>query len=150
MDHRPDPPGGRGLVVLPGRGRVFGGGPHCPTVKVGPEAGGPFGVLESVLPPGAGPPRHRHRRYDEAFYVLEGHIEYYVGDRRVTATAGTLVFVPAHCAHGFRNVGASAARHLVITAPAEALDMIEAVYAVAPDHLAEVFAQYDTDLVDGG
>ena len=138
------------MVVPPGGGRAFGVGPTRPTVKVGPEAGGRFGVLESVLPPGAGPARHRHRRYDEAFYVLEGQIEYHVGDRRVTATAGTLVFVPARSAHGFRNVGASDARHLVIAAPAEALDMIEAACSVAPEHLAEAFARYDTDLVDGG
>ncbi len=150
MDNRADPPGCAGMVVPPGGGRAFGVGPTHPTVKVGPEAGGRFGVLESVLPPGAGPARHRHRRYDEAFYVLEGHIEYDVGDRRVTATAGTLVFVPAHCAHGFRNVGASTARHLVITAPAEALDMIEAVYSGAPEQLAAVFARYDTELIDGG
>jgi quercetin dioxygenase-like cupin family protein len=150
MDTRADPPGVRGMVVPPGGGRAFGFGPYRPTVKVGPEAGGRFGVIESVLSPGAGPAPHRHQRYDEAFYVLEGQIEYCVGDRRVTATAGTFVFAPARCAHGFRNVGANDARHLVITAPAEALDMVEAVYSGAPDQLAAVFARYDTELVDGG
>ena len=149
MDNRADPPGIGGIVVPPGGGRTFGVGPNRPTVKVGPEAGGQFGVFESVLPPGAGPALHRHQRYDEAFYVLAGQIEYQVGDRRVMATAGTFVFAPARSAHGFRNVGASKGRHLVITAPAEALDMIEAVYSVAPDQIAEVYDRYDTELVDG-
>ena len=150
MDTRADPPGVSGLVVPSGGGRTFGIGPDRPTVKVGPEAGGQFGVIESVLSPGAGPAPHRHQRYDEAFYVLEGHIEYHVGDRRVTATAGTFIFAPARSTHGFRNVGENNARHLVITAPAEALDMIEAVYSGAPEQLAAVFARYDTELIDGG
>jgi hypothetical protein len=68
----------------------------------------------------------------------------------VTATAGTFIFAPARSTHGFRNVGENNARHLVITAPAEALDMIEAVYSGAPEQLAAVFARYDTELIDGG
>jgi len=135
-------------VVPPGGGRTFRFGPNRLTVKVGPEAGGGFGVLESLIRPGGGPAPHRHRRHAEAFYVLEGRIEYRVGDRRVTATAGTCVLAPAGVAHGFRNAAPGDARHLVITAPAEALDLIEAAASAAPGQLAQVYARYDTELVD--
>jgi len=150
MDNQADAPGVDGMVVPPGGGRAFRFGPNRLTVKVGPEAKGQFGVIESVIPPSGGPALHRHQRYDEAFYVLEGPIEYRVGERWVTATAGTFVFAPAGSAHGFRNGGASDARHLVIAAPVEALDMIEAASSVAPDQIVQTFARYDTELVDAG
>jgi quercetin dioxygenase-like cupin family protein len=117
-------------------------------VKIGPEAGTAFGVLESALPPGGGPPPHRHQRFDEAFYVLQGEIEYCLGEQAVRASAGTCVFAPAGVTHSFRNVNTGVARHLVITAPAEAVEMIEAVAQPGADSLAAIFASYDTDLVD--
>ena len=35
------------------------------------ETGGQFGLVESLSPKGAEPPRHIHSREDETFYVLE-------------------------------------------------------------------------------
>ncbi len=32
--------------------------------------------LASTLPPGAGAPCHVHHTFEEAFYVLEGEVEY--------------------------------------------------------------------------
>ena len=52
-----DAPGAGGTVVPPGGGRAFRFGPNRLTVKVGPEAGGGFGVLEVADPAwwGTGP-----------------------------------------------------------------------------------------------
>ena len=81
------------LVVAAGDGREIRFGPNRLSVKVGPESGAHrFGVFESVFPPGAGTFVHRHRLYDEAFYVLEGEIEYRLDDQRVTALPGLTVF----------------------------------------------------------
>lgn len=93
---------GHGVLVEPGAGREVRFGPNRLTVKVGPESGGQqFGVFESVLPPGAGAFAHRHRSYEEAFYVLEGEIEYCLDERLMTAAAGACVFVAAGVAHAF-------------------------------------------------
>ena len=141
---------GRGVLVAPGEGRAVRFGPNRLTVKVGPESGGrPFGVFESGLPPGAGAFAHRHRSYEEAFYVLEGEIEYRLDERLVTAAAGACVFVPAGVAHAFRNIGAGDARHLVIHAPMRALEMIEELGRARPEQFAEVLARYDSELVEG-
>jgi mannose-6-phosphate isomerase-like protein (cupin superfamily) len=140
-------PAASGLLVPPGRGRTFGAGAGRLQVKVGSEAGGQFGIIEGVLPPGAGPSPHRHQRYDEAFYVLEGAIEYFIGDEWVLATAGTCVYAPAGLIHGFRNSGVSEARQLIIAAPAEAFEMVEALHSVTPDQLGAVLERYATEFV---
>jgi quercetin dioxygenase-like cupin family protein len=124
-------------------------GPNRLNVKIGPASGAQrFGVFESVFPPGAGAFVHRHRSYDEAFYVLEGEIEYVLDEQRVTASSGTTVFVPAGVVHTFKNVGNADARHLVIHAPVEVLQMIEELGQARPDQIAEILAKYDSELVE--
>src|SRR5438874_1468845 len=58
------------------------------------QTGGAFEVIESVFPPGSGIPPHRHRRADEAVYVLEGTIDVQVGDRPVAGRPGTQILIP--------------------------------------------------------
>lgn len=138
----------RGTVLRAGQGREFSYGPNRVRVKLARESGGQqFGVLESVFPPGARTPRHWHARYEEAFYVLQGEIEYTIGAEHVTATPGTFMFIPAGVSHSFHNVGTGDARHLVIMAPPEAVDLVEAAGNVTPKELLEVFARHDSHLV---
>jgi quercetin dioxygenase-like cupin family protein len=136
-----------GLLVPPGHGRTFGAGVGQLELKVGPEAGGQFGIMEGVLPPGGGPSPHRHQRFDEAFYVLQGEIEYCIGDEWVTATAGTCVYARAGLIHGFRNRGTTDARQLIIAAPAEALEFVEALHSTSPDQLGALLERYATEFV---
>ena len=137
------------FMVGPGQGREAGAGPNRLTMKVGPESGGrQLGIFESAFPPGAGAFAHRHGTYEEAFYVLEGEIEYRLGDERVVATVGSCVFVPAGVAHGFRNVGEAEAQHLVMVTPMRALEMVEELFRAGPERRAEVLAKHDSELVD--
>jgi quercetin dioxygenase-like cupin family protein len=50
---------------------------------------------------GAGPAPHCHP-WDEAFYVLDGTIEFTVGTTTAALEAGSLVHVPAGTTHAFR------------------------------------------------
>lgn len=52
-------------------------------------------------PEGSGPPPHSHT-WDESFYVIAGNIEFGYGEEKMTATAGTLVHLPAGTVHWFR------------------------------------------------
>jgi quercetin dioxygenase-like cupin family protein len=106
-----------------------------------------MGMFESELPPGSGAAAHLHHRFEEAFYVLAGEIEYRLDDQRITATAGSYVFVPSGVVHGFKNIGAANARHLVIFAPVEVLSMIEELGGAKPDAIAEIMARYDSELI---
>ncbi len=49
---------------------------------------------------GTGPPPHSHP-WDEAFYVLEGSVDFGLGEEVVTAGPGTLVHVPGGTTHAF-------------------------------------------------
>ena len=73
------------------------------TVKMARSDGAPFGLLENSMPAGSHTPFHAHDREDEAFYVLEGVLTIHLEDRRVTATPGTYVHIPAGTGHGFRT-----------------------------------------------
>jgi hypothetical protein len=43
------------------------------------QTGGLFGLKESKAPRGSGPPFHVHEHEDEACYVLEGEVTFFVG-----------------------------------------------------------------------
>lgn len=62
-----------GHHVPAGQGSTFHilGGDVVTIKLTGQETGGAFALLETVTPPGAGPPPHVHHREDETFYVLE-------------------------------------------------------------------------------
>jgi quercetin dioxygenase-like cupin family protein len=79
--------------------------------------GGLYGLLEVEVPAGFSPPRHIHHREDEAFYVLDGQVTFQCGDQRISATAGSYVFLPRHVPHSFVVEGEGPARMLNITTP---------------------------------
>lgn len=80
--------------------------------------GGTFALLESVVPPGAGPPRHRHHDADEMYVVLEGTFRFELDDRIEPAPVGAFVFIPRGTPHCFQNIGATEGRFLVMFTPA--------------------------------
>ena len=79
--------------------------------------GGLFDAFTDITPPGGGPPPHFHLREDEWFYVLAGEPEFFDGERWRPVAAGSLVFMPRHSLHTFRNAGQGALRQLVHTLP---------------------------------
>ena len=64
------------------------------------------------------PPLHVHHREDEAFYVLEGEMTFFVGGERLPAPAGSFVFLPRDVPHGFTVDGSGVARVLQLCFPA--------------------------------
>ena len=83
------------------------------------ETQGRFSLMERTLPPGGRmPPAHRHVGNDEAYFVLDGRVEFRVADDVFEGSPGTFVLVPAGEAHTFGNTGDEPARLLVFHAPA--------------------------------
>lgn len=79
---------------------------------------GAFGFLEHwSMPPGFASPYHRHTLEDEAFYVLEGEIAFVCDGKWMQAGAGGYVFGPRGIPHGFKVVGTSPARMLLMCSP---------------------------------
>jgi quercetin dioxygenase-like cupin family protein len=98
------------IVLLPGEGERV----DETIVKAArPE----LSLLEFAVEPGGSVDLHFHKRQSDSFYVLEGELEFQVGDRVVLATAGSYVLAPPNVVHRFRNVGDSPARALNIHVP---------------------------------
>lgn len=89
------------------------------TVKVsGEETQQEYALLEEVSPPGSAPPPHIHHAEDEAFYLLEGEMSIFCGERSWRMTPGAFAFLPRGIIHGFRVEGSTPAKKLVIVTPA--------------------------------
>lgn len=83
------------------------------------DTSGRFSLMERTLPPGGRmPPAHRHVGNDEAYFVLEGTVEFRVEEQVFHGESGTFVLVAAGEAHTFGNTSGVAARLLVLHAPA--------------------------------
>ncbi|MGH8907517.1 MAG: quercetin 2,3-dioxygenase [Egibacteraceae bacterium] len=83
----------------------------------GEDTGGRCWANEQLGPRGMAPPRHVHSREDEAFYVLEGELTFYVGEDTVPASAGSFLWAPRHVPHAF-CVESAQARFLAFATPA--------------------------------
>jgi quercetin dioxygenase-like cupin family protein len=80
---------------------------------------GAFSLMERTLPPGGRkPPPHIHTNCEEAFYVLDGEIEFFLGDETVIGRPGSFIHVPGGVSHTFGNALSSPSRLLIIHAPA--------------------------------
>ena len=80
---------------------------------------GAFSLMDRTLPPGGRkPPSQIHTNCEEAFYVLDGEVEFTLGKEIVVGRRDTFVLVPGGVAHTFGNPGTAQARLLVIHAPA--------------------------------
>jgi mannose-6-phosphate isomerase-like protein (cupin superfamily) len=65
---------------------------------------GEFGLYRVVMKPKAGgPSTHFHRTISESFYVLDGTLSLFNGDKWVEAGAGDFLYVPQGGLHAFRN-----------------------------------------------
>jgi quercetin dioxygenase-like cupin family protein len=87
-------------------------------LAVGEDTDGRYALLEAIVPPGSGPPPHVHSREEEGFYVLEGEITFFIGDKRLVASAGTFANMPIGSQHSFTNETDRPAKMLVSVAPA--------------------------------
>jgi len=78
---------------------------------------GAFGLVEGQLPPGFESPYHVHTNEDEAFYVVEGEMAFIVDGKWTVAGPGTYAFGPRNLPHGFKVVGETPARLLLLCSP---------------------------------
>jgi mannose-6-phosphate isomerase-like protein (cupin superfamily) len=133
-------------IIGPGEGRVLQVLGEAIIEKIGGEqTDGTYAVFEEVSPVGGGPPLHVHRHEDEVFYVLEGELEFQLGDRRFRAKPGSAALLPKSIPHTFRNVGATPSKVLVMVLPARLIGFFEEVDALTkptPEQAMELGKPY--------
>src|SRR5437762_13838694 len=70
----------------PGEGDAFSAvGDVYRVLASGRQTGDVYTLSEIRVSPNNGPPPHIHSREDESFFVLEGEVEFQVGDEKITA-----------------------------------------------------------------
>ena len=83
----------------------------------GDDTDGRYCLIDMHVPPGGGPPPHRHD-FEESFTVLDGEIEATFRGETTTVKAGRTLHVPANAPHSFTNASDRPARLLCLCAPA--------------------------------
>jgi mannose-6-phosphate isomerase-like protein (cupin superfamily) len=129
---------------------------------VSEETGGEYSLYELTVPPQLGALPHIHHAENEAFYVLDGEVEFLKGEQSVRAEVGEFIFIPKGVVHGFKNVGQEPAKCLGIVTPgglAEKLltglgEPAKAETLPPPpegppdvERIAEIVSNYDTEMV---
>ncbi|MBA3433638.1 MAG: cupin domain-containing protein [Actinobacteria bacterium] len=74
-------------------------------------------LIDFAIRPGGGVQPHFHKGHSDSFYVLEGEVEFHVGDDVVHGSAGTYVLAPPRAVHFFRNVSNERAKVLNLHTP---------------------------------
>jgi quercetin dioxygenase-like cupin family protein len=109
-----------GFALAPGDGPTYLFHGAAIVIKAaGDQTLGQLAVMESTYPAGLSVHEHVHAGEDEMFYVLAGELSVFCDQDRWTATAGSFVFVPRDCPHGFTVTSEEPARALVVTGPAQ-------------------------------
>jgi len=92
------------------------GGTYTILVR-GKDTAGKYCLIDMLVPPGGGPPLHRHD-FEEMFTLLEGEAEFTFRGETVIVKAGETVNVPASAPHHFVNHSNEQMRMLCLCAPA--------------------------------
>ncbi len=88
------------------------------------ETGGAWSLFEEEVPLGMGPPPHRHD-WDEAYYILDGDIDFTIDGKPTRSSTGDFNYLPRGTVHGFKGASPSPARVLIFAAPAHGSEFFQ-------------------------
>jgi quercetin dioxygenase-like cupin family protein len=105
-------------------------GTHLTIVADATTTGGQYDLIEGYFPPGTQTPPHRHTRYSEQLYVLEGKFTVWAGKNKVVLTPGESFLISPGIPHVVGVLGDKPARGLVVAAPSAFARLIAATGTV--------------------
>lgn len=111
----------------------MGGGSELSLKVTGDQSDGAVTVLEGIVYAG-GPPLHVHESEDEVVIVLEGQLDYRVGDKRGMLSAGGLLWFPRKVPHAVANLAGGPCRFVTVVSPSG----IEHFFRAQRDYLASL------------
>ena len=83
----------------------------------GEQTNNSFSLMFIEVHKGNEPPAHTHQREDESYYILEGNIRFWIGDKVIDAKAGDFVHLPKGIPHKF-ELQSEVVKELMWIAPA--------------------------------
>jgi quercetin dioxygenase-like cupin family protein len=98
----------------------------------GDDTAGRFCLIDMHVPPGGGPPPHRHD-FEETFTLLEGELEATFRGKKSVVRAGETINIPANAPHQFHNASTKPVRMLCICSPAGQENFFKEVGVSVPD-----------------
>lgn len=104
------------------------------------ETGGTWSLFEEEVPLGMGPPPHRHD-WDEAYYVLDGEVDFTIDGAPARSRPGDFNYFPRNTIHSFKGASSSPAHVLIFAAPAHASEFFEEISSEVrdlPDDLRKI------------
>ena len=117
--HEPPPDGGRpftdAVLTEPDTGEVIRR--ETSTLQILCDLPQLSAIDMTFLPTFEGVDPHSHEDHVDAFYILEGTVEFLIGDEPRRADPGAFVAAPRCALHGFRNPGPEPIRFLNLHAP---------------------------------
>ena len=84
-------------------------------LSTGEDTGGAFSLIHCHFRKGFTAPPHYHKLEDESFYLLEGEIDFYIGDKKVKAGPGEFIVLPRNTPHHFDLITETAKALMLIT-----------------------------------
>lgn len=98
-----------------------------------------------------GPGAHFHKTFSESFYVLEGTVSLFNGERWIDATPGDFLYVPPGGVHAFSNNSDAPASMLVLFTPGapreayfeELADIVATGRQLTPEEWTRLYAEHD-------
>jgi quercetin 2,3-dioxygenase len=136
------------IVLGPGQGRKIPGPGGITLKATAQETAGAVGFLEATTASKYEAPPHIHHDCDELFYVLEGQFRFLVGERTVSAPAGTFVFIPRGTVHAAQNSGAEPGKVLAAYIPGGVEQSFEE-FARSPGQRNSVAEKTNSEFVSG-
>ncbi|MEE1741734.1 cupin domain-containing protein [Streptomyces sp. BE147] len=133
-------------LLTPGGGRTH----YLATTE---STHGEFGLYRMDMAPRAGgPATHFHRSISESFFILDGTVRIYDGERWTDATRGDFVHVPQGGLHAFRNDADEPASMLLLFTPGapreEYFEQVAEAAEWSPEERTEFFVKHDTHWTD--
>jgi quercetin dioxygenase-like cupin family protein len=128
----------------------------------GEQTNGHYSLVELYATKEGEVPWHVHHREDEAFYVIEGELSFYVGDQVRKAKPGDFVFAPRDVPHMYTVDSPGQARILMFFSPAGFENFVRATSTPAStivppppatisidlNQVAELAEQFGAEFVD--
>jgi quercetin dioxygenase-like cupin family protein len=107
---------------------------------------GEYGLYRVMMKPRAGgPSTHFHRTISESFYILDGTVRLFNGEKWIDGEAGDFLYVPQGGLHAFRNDADAPAEMLLLFTPgAPREEYFERIGQIAADERAAFLDKHDS------
>jgi mannose-6-phosphate isomerase-like protein (cupin superfamily) len=111
---------------------------------------GEFGLYRVMMKPrAAGPSTHFHRTISESFFILDGTVRLFDGEKWIDAGAGDFLHVPQGGLHAFHNASDATAEMLLLFTPgAPREEYFEQLSSVTEEERTAFREKHDSYFVD--